>query len=128
MKLLWCLVLTIGLMVGALGFAQRSSTRLEGILLGAGNDKGKAKWSTKDGRGQMQAEFEVEGENLIPNETYFIYVGKNLPWSATTDAFGAFALEQRYIGPVRPTILPGDSVFVTNEAGTSTLLGTLRAR
>lgn len=128
MKTFWCLVLAIGMIASALGFAQRTSIRLEGVLFGAGNDKGKAKWVVKDGRGEMQAELEVEGENLIPNETYYISIDNHRPWSATTDAFGAFELNQVFRGPNRPTISAGASVFVTNKAGNSTLLGTLRAR
>lgn len=122
------LMMTVALAAGAIGFAQRGgSTRLEGPLFGAGNDKGKAKWQTRDGRGQLQAELEVEGENLIPNETYYISIENNR-WSVQANAFGAFEFVQRYIGPERPSISAGSNVFVTNKAGSSTLLGTLRAR
>ena len=122
-------MMVVGLGLAALGWAQVAAIRLEARLAGSGNDKGKAKWQTRDSsRGEMQAQLEVEGENLMPNSTYTITVGSNLPWSADTDAFGDFSLRQVYRSAARPTIAPGSSVVVADDNGNTVLLGTLRAR
>ena len=125
MKLVWSLVLVMGLMVAALGFAQGSRVRLEAVLIGSGNDKGKAKWETRDDAGQMQAQLQVEGENLVPNATLIVSVGANTPWSVQTDAFGAFRLSQLYLGAIRPSVPAGSSVIVTDAFGKTILHGTL---
>lgn len=122
-------MMAVGLGLAALGWAQVTAMRLEARLTGSGNDKGKAKWQTRDSsRGEMQAQLEVEGENLVPNSTYTITVGSNQPWSADTDAFGGFSLRQVYRSAVRPSVAPGSSVVVTDDQGNTVLLGTLRAR
>jgi hypothetical protein len=128
MKFFWCSALGASLLAAAFGFAQVSSVRLETRLAGNGNDKGKAKWKAVDKPGDMQAELEVEGENLAPNTVYLVYVAKNVPWSVQTNGFGEFELEQRYIGPNRPSVPNGSLVVVKDQYGNAVLWGNLSPR
>lgn len=87
--------------------------------------KGKAVWKTRDSVSQLQAELGVEGERLTPGRIYRIVIGPNT-WQVTTNAFGAFEFDRRYVGPNRPTIVSGTVVQLKNAAGQLVLSGVFR--
>lgn len=93
-----------------------------------GRAKGHATWKTRDRSTQLQAELEVEGEKLARNADYLVTVGSNAPYEVTTDAFGAFNMEERFIGPNRPAVSVGDVVTVTDANNTVVLTGSFSPR
>ena len=106
---------------------QQSRVELEARLGGTTRAKGKAKWQTRDGR-QMQAELEVEGENLKRNTNYFVTVGSNSTFMVTTNGFGSFEDEDRFIGPNRPVVHVGDLVTVADSTNQVVISGTMAQR
>lgn len=107
---------------------QQSRVNLEARLGGASRGKGKAKWQTRDTSRQLQAELEVEGENLRRNSDYIVTVGSNAPFTVTTNGFGSFENEQRFLGANRPVVASGDVVTVTDTSSQVVMTGTLQPR
>ncbi len=120
--------LTIASILGigcAIAAAQVISTRLEARLAGAG--KGKAKWQLVQKGREIQSEFEVEGERLPSNTSYDVYVGDQFIGTVTTNGFGAFSAEKRYLGANHPNVAAGMTVTVANTGGV-VLSGVFAAR
>ena len=113
------LLLTAAVALAALSVAQ-GSIELRATLTGIG--KGKATWKTRDAGNQLQGELEVGGERLLPNTLYRVVIGANI-WSVSSNAFGAFKLYKRYVGPNRPSIGAGTIVRVKNGTGIVVLSG-----
>lgn len=94
------------------------------LLLGQG--KGKAKYKTKDDGADHEASLSFSAENLTPNAGYVVTIGASSRFNVRTNAFGAFNHDSRYLTLVRPNIVAGDQVKVTNAAAQVVLSGTLR--
>ena len=126
MKLPTVLISTFVLAIAAVAVVQQSRVELRANLAAAmGRAKGHATWKTRDQGQRMQAELEVEGERLARNADFTVTVGKNAPIDVTTDGFGSFEIDQRFIGPTRPTVAAGNVVTVTDANNVVVLQGTL---
>lgn len=112
------ILISTAILATALAGAQ-TRIELRAVLSGG---KGKAVWKTRDSATQLQAELAVEAQRLLPGRTYRIVIGPN-SWPVVTNAFGAFSFDRRYIGPIRPNIVPGTIVSVKNAAGQLVLIG-----
>ena len=116
------LSLLVALSAAAFLFADGTRVDLRATLTGPNRAKGKAEWQTRDQGTRMQAELEVEGEHLAHNAPMTVTVGDQT-FAVTTNDFGSFELELRFNGPVRPTIVVGTAVAVTDGAGDTVLTG-----
>ncbi len=116
------LSLLVALSVTAFLFADSARVDLHASLTGPNRAKGEAEWQTRDQGTRMRAELEVEGEHLAHNAPMTVTVGDQT-FAVTTNNFGSFELELRFNGPVRPTIVVGTVVSVTDAAGETVLTG-----
>lgn len=89
----------------------------------AGQGKGKATWKLRDSGSQLQAELEVEGENLAKNTTYSVKVAA-YSFTVKTDGFGRYNLAKRYTTNVRPAIGVGTVVRLMRTNATVAQTGT----
>ena len=87
-----------------------------------GTGKGKAVWKTRDAGGQLQAELQVESENLPRNTPYTVNVGA-ASFQTMTNGFGKFSISQRYTTSARPSISAGTPVTVVNLGGVTVQSG-----
>ncbi|MCB0825011.1 MAG: hypothetical protein KDC26_02375 [Armatimonadetes bacterium] len=107
-------------------FAFAMLGRYEARMSGEGG-KGKAKMQSKQKRGEYQAEFEVEGENMLSDASYWINVDGQ-SFLVNTNAFGSFEFSARYSSPDHPNIEGGTPINITNGAGDVVMQGVFQQR
>jgi hypothetical protein len=108
----------IGLTVLALvagAVAQTGRAEYQARMNGQG--KGKASWKTRDQGTQLQAELQVEGENLARNTAYKVTILTD-SFEVQTDALGRYSLVRRYRSNARPNIGVGTQVDLFRADGT----------
>ncbi len=111
------------LAIVGLAFAA-GGTVLRANLIGVG--KGKVTWKVKDIGNEHQAELSAESERLRPNSSYTVTIGTNSSITVSTNAFGAFSVDQRFTTLSRPNIRVGDVVTVVDAGGATVQSGSMQ--
>lgn len=107
-------------------FAFAMLGRFEARMTGSGAS-GKAKMESKLKRGEYQAEFEVQGEDLLADASYWVNVDGQ-SFLVNTNAFGSFEFHGRYGDTNHPNIEGGTPINLTNSAGDVVLSGVFQQR
>jgi hypothetical protein len=107
---------------------QTGRIELRADLRGATRAKGKAVWKFRAQGARVQAELEVEGENLPRNADLTVEVASMAPISVTTSAFGTFEINRRFNAGTAPTIVAGDHVTVSDVNETELMGGVFVVR
>lgn len=117
------ILIALGLGMALLAVAQTSglSTNLTGPL-----GKGKARYKQVIKPGEVQAELQVEAENLKANDIYTITVGSSISSTQTATALGRISLKQRWNTQPLPSIPSGTEVTIMNSEGLTVLSGVMR--
>ncbi len=128
MKTKTATLFTLGFVLAAAAMAQVVRNEMVATLTGSGLAAGKAKYKAVTKPRQVEAQVEVEAEDLVPGATYSIRIEGLKQVTTTADSFGSIVGTWRFRNEALPSLTPGGTLYVNDASGNTVLAGVWRAK